>query len=123
MIVVKTFLIILLGFFIGCQDYNSNTFDAERYGPTDLTGGTQFIAAYPVLQKNCMSCHTHANWSAFKDEQQWINEGLVVAGDADDSDLVRRILNTGRTDSDMPVGGGPLPTADYQKIVDWVNGL
>lgn len=121
MIVVKLFLIILLASFIGCQDYNSNTFDEDRYGPTDLVGGPEFIKAYPILQKKCMSCHYHAQWSAYKNQADWVNQGRVVEGDKDNSDVINRIINYGANFSNMPQGQGPLSASEYATLVDWVE--
>ncbi len=124
MILVKSFFIIFLFVFLGCQDFNSNTFDAQRYGPTDLVGGAQFIQAYPVLQKRCMNCHYHAQWAAYKNQEDWVSQGLVNAGNKDTSPVINRIINYGANFSDMPQGGGLLPVAEYNKLVDWVeNGF
>jgi hypothetical protein len=121
---MKLALIGLLLFYIGCQDYNSNTFDKDRYGEIELTGGPKFEAAYPVLQTHCMSCHRHAQWSEYTNKQDWVdNENLVVAGSPDSSQLITRIINHGSANSDMPQGGNALPTADYDALVDWVTNF
>ena len=119
---MKIALIVLLLTYIGCQDYNSNTFDQDRYGEIELTGGAEFEAAYSALQKNCMSCHRHAQWAEYTNEQDWVqNENLVVPGDAGQSQVVYRIINYGGANSDMPVGGGQIPTAEYNAIKAWVE--
>ncbi len=118
---MKLAVIGLLLFYIGCQDYNSNTFDRDRYGEIELIGGAKFAVAYPVLQTNCMNCHRHAQWSEYTNKQDWVdNENLVVPLDPNNSQLITRIINHGSANSDMPQGGNALPAADYQALVDWV---
>lgn len=123
MINKKTFFYLFLISFIGCQDYNSNTFDDQRYGPTDLVGGTQFIQAYPIIQKRCISCHSnyHSSWGAYKNQQDWVTAGLVIPGDKDNSSFINRIINYGANYSDMPQGQSQLPASEYNKLVDWVE--
>jgi hypothetical protein len=119
---MKIALIVLLLTYIGCQDYNSNTFDQDRYGEIELIGGGEFKVAYSALQKNCMSCHRHAHWAKYTNEQDWVqNENLVVPGDAGQSQVVYRIINYGGANSDMPVGGGQISTAEYNAIKTWVE--
>lgn len=119
-------LVSVLAILVGCQDYNSNSNDDDRFKQVTLTGTAGFNSAYYILQERCTSCHTssvHNAWASYTDEQDWINEGLVSAGDADGSKVVFRIINHGSTDSDMPLGMGPLPNDEYQDIVDWVSGI
>lgn len=108
--------------FVGCQDYNSNTFDRDRYGKIELIGGAQFEAAYKVLQNRCMNCHEHAGWSAYTNQAQWVNESLVIPNDKDNSKLINRIKNYGSANSDMPVGGSALPSTEFDTLVQWVTG-
>lgn len=121
---MKIALIVLLLTYIGCQDYNSNTFDQDRYGEIELTGGgPEFGPAYSALQKHCMSCHRHAQWAAYTDKQDWVtNENLVVPGDPTGSQVLFRIVNFGgASGSDMPQGGAQIPEADYEAIKAWVE--
>ena len=119
---MKIALILILVTYIGCQDYNSNTFDQDRYGEIELTGGSEFEAAYSALQKNCMNCHRHAHWAEYTNEQDWVNnENLVVIDDPNGSQVLYRIVNFGGTGSDMPQGGAQIPTSDYNAIKTWVE--
>ena len=119
---MKIAIIALLLFYIGCQDYNSNTFDKDRYADLELTGNTasgKFAASYKILQDKCMTCHRHAQWSAYTDSQDWVtNENLITPG-APDSQLITRIINAGTTQSDMPQGGSALPAADFDTLKAW----
>lgn len=125
---MKIALIALLLTYIGCQDYNSNTFDQDRYGEIELTGSgdlSTFRAAYPILQKRCMNCHRHAQWAGYTDKNDWVtNENLVVPDDEDgsQSQVLYRIKNFGGTSSDMPQGGSQLPAEEYEALKAWVTG-
>lgn len=119
---MKIALIVLLLTYIGCQDYNSNTFDEDRYGEIELTGGPVFEAGYYAARKHCMSCHRHAQWAKYTDKQDWvINENLVIPGDPSASQLLFRIVNYGGGSSDMPEGGAQIPKSDYDAIKAWVE--
>ena len=116
---MKLALIALLLFYIGCQDYNSNTFDKDRYSNIELTGTANFKASYAILQTNCMNCHRHAQWAGYTDEQDWVtNENLITPG-AGASQVITRIINSGVVGADMPQGGSALPAADFQTLTDW----
>lgn len=116
---MKLAIIALLLFYIGCQDYNSNTFDKERYGEIELTGSANFKASYAILQTRCMTCHQHAQWSGYTDEQDWVtNENLITPG-AGTSQVITRIINAGVVGSDMPQGGSALPTAEFDTLTAW----
>lgn len=118
---IKLTAIFTLLLFLGCQEYNSNSFDKKLYGKVELSGGPKFEASYAVLQNRCMNCHEHSQWAEFTNKQQWIDSGLVVPNSADNSPLIYRIINHGGASSDMPLGGGPIPSAEYNTLVDWVN--
>lgn len=121
---MKLILISLLVALTGCQDYNSNSNDKDRFSQVDLTGSSGFEPAYFILQQRCTNCHSsgiHNAWAGFTNEQDWIDEGLIVKGDPDSSRLIFRIINHGSTDSNMPLGMGPLPNDEYQDLIDWVE--
>lgn len=123
---MRVVLLLALAFLSGCQDYNSNTNDRERFGRVNLTGGAKFEAAYYIIQQRCTNCHSssiHNSWASYTSEADWISRGYVVAGDPDSSRLIFRIINSGGTDSNMPLGLGPLPNDEYQALVDWVNEI
>lgn len=119
------FLLVLL-FLASCQDYNSNTSDKFRYARLELENNPEFRASYAILQSRCMNCHTssiHNGWATLVTSQKWIDSGRVVQGNAQDSDLIIRIINSGHTNSDMPLGGGALPNDEYDTIVEWIDNL
>ncbi len=116
---MKLAIIALLLFYIGCQDYNSNSFDKDRYGETELNGSANFKASYKILQNKCMNCHRHAQWAGYTDAQDWVtNENLITPG-AGDSQVITRIINAGTTQSDMPQGGSALPSSEFDTLKAW----
>lgn len=114
-------LIITLG---GCQNYNSNSADAGKYGPADIdTSDVNFVKAYPIIQSRCISCHAHAGWSIYTSTELWVEQsGRVVVGNPAASPLINRIKNFG-VGGDMPQNSGNLPAEEYQALVDWVTNI
>ena len=120
---MKYFLLILF-LFTSCQDYNSNSGDAGRYGPVELNEtDPNFRKAYFIIQDRCVSCHDHKHdkWADFKSNDEWVADGLVEPGVPASSELIERIVNTGNVSSNMPPGGSALPDAEYSALVKWVT--
>ncbi len=114
---------LVLAFWLpGCgQDYNSNSGDAQKIqheSDDTITGSSTTVAALKVLRKLCFSCHT--SWSAYKTDQDWIEQGYVELGNAKGSTLVQMLINDG---GNMPQGGSALSDSDYNAILDWINGM
>lgn len=123
---MKLIAILLLAALSSCQDYNSNSNDRERFSRVTLTGSAGFEPAYYIIQQRCTNCHSsgiHNTWAGYTNEQDWIDRGYVVKGDPDASRLIFRIINHGSTDSNMPLGMGPLPNDEYQQLIDWVEDI
>jgi hypothetical protein len=119
---MKYIIVFLLISYIGCQDYNSNTFDKAKFAETQLGGGPNFKASYAILQNRCMNCHRHSQWAGYTKPEDWVtNENLVIeSGNPLDSQLINRLINNG---GDMPVGGKALPTTEHQTLLDWVKNI
>lgn len=116
-------LLILLS---GCQDYNSNSSDKEKYGQVQLENNAQFRTAYGIIQNRCVNCHTyqgHSVWADYTTNAEWIASGLIIKGDPRNSRLIYRIKNSGQADSDMPLGGSALPDSEYDALVEWVENI
>ena len=111
-----------LAFIASCQNYNSNSGDAVKYGTTTVSGSSEFQAAFGVIKNRCASCHSnyHAEWGTLTTEQQWKDRALVVPGYPSSSTLVTRIKNYG---GDMPQDSGNIPDAEYTAITNWVTNL
>lgn len=112
--------------FLGCgQSFNSNTedFNLTAFSYCSDASDTRLCEANEIIQTNCTNCHTssiHASWSGYDTNQEWVDSGRIIAGDADRSVLVTRLKNYG---GNMPEGAPPLDQADAEKIRTWVNSL
>lgn len=117
--------LILLSLF-SCDEYNSNSADRLKYGTGPqqevAEGDPNFSSAFSVIQQRCISCHsgTHDTWNRYSSDDQWINSGLVHRGDPDNSPLIKRIINTGISGSNMPQGMGAIPDSEYQLLRKWI---
>lgn len=108
------------------QSTNSNSFDrkySENIGIDRSTaGGERLYQAYIALKKNCMSCHSgyHSSWTTFNTDQAWIESGLIESNDAYGSTLVIRLKNMG---GNMPKNNPQMSEEDFEKIIEWIDGL
>jgi uncharacterized membrane protein len=122
---MKIFLLLI--FLTACQDFNSNTSDRDKFGPSTLPGASsEFNQAYKITQNRCVNCHTstiHNVWATYITEAAWIDSGLITPGNADNSLFIERIINSGHSNSNMPEGGSALPNAEYNDLKTWINGL
>lgn len=107
------------------QGFNSNSFDEQKYRSTldtSTPAGQRFADAYAVIQNNCINCHSgrHDNYSFYKTSDDWINNGLINAGDFENSFIIRRLKNFG---GDMPQGGSNLSDDEIESLQDWIDNL
>ena len=117
---VMRYLFIFLIVLTGCvQTENSSSQDAGLYGGGD-TQHVVFSEARELLYVNCNSCHAYGSYS----EQDFIDQGLVIAADPDNSELYYRMRGSQGAlgPKDMPVTG-QLTQAELQKIRDWILNL
>jgi uncharacterized membrane protein len=110
---------------LGCgKVYNSSTYDANTYG--NATGSSNFLAAKTVINENCATCHTHPTHQAWAgmSEQQFIQQGLVVAGNLAGSQLYTKIQGNRTTvPGNMPDGGAPLTPDQITTIETWILNI
>ena len=82
----------------------------------------------PILNKNCMGCHggvKKAGDVSFLFEHEMLEPGKsgkipVVRGDADASEMMRRILSHDPEEK-MPKNGTPLSDHDVETLKTWIN--
>ncbi|WP_373516101.1 DUF1549 domain-containing protein, partial [Persicitalea sp.] len=82
----------------------------------------------PILNKNCMACHggvKKAGNVSFLFEEEMLNPGKsgkipVVRGDADASEMIRRILSDD-PDERMPKKGPGLTDEEVSTLKKWIN--
>lgn len=125
-VMIKAYLSILMlfssVFLSGCQDINSNSFDASKYRelPYDPNETNLNTRANAIINNRCTSCHDgyHDSFSAYNSKQDWINSGYITQGDADNSFMIGWMSNAGGT---MPLGSGPIPNDEFQTLLDWIN--
>ncbi len=123
---MKVLSILAFFCFVACQDLNSNSSDAVKFKKEPIDPA--FAQAYSVIQSRCVNCHEnnyHASWAKYRTSASWVATGLVVPGDANSSQFIRRIINSGLegANSNMPRNNGALPNDEYQYLVDWINSL
>jgi hypothetical protein len=83
----------------------------------------------PILNKHCMACHggvKKAGGVSFLFEQDMYQPAKsgkppVVAGDADDSEMMRRILLPEGHEDKMPKDGPPLTEEDVEVLTKWID--
>ena len=118
LILSNLFLVLL----IGCQSYNSNTFDfLER---PSIDPSTPLYDAYNVIYDDCIDCHSgyHNNWldPSIGTNEGWINAGLVISSDPTNSILIQKLKNVG---GNMPLNEPQIDNVDYQDLIVWINSL
>ena len=88
-------------------------------------GTTSWSDVESIFDDNCTRCHgsshpTGLDLRSYDSVIAGSNRGaVVIAGNADESLLVRKIR--GESGNRMPRGGPALPAAVIDKIVAWVN--
>ena len=79
---------------------------------------------YPVLQRSCLECHGAKKQEGdlrLDQRQAVLESGTVVAGNPDDSELLRRITLPRGHDEIMPAIGEPLHTKQIHIIRRWIQ--
>jgi mono/diheme cytochrome c family protein len=83
----------------------------------------------PILQKNCVACHTGAaaQGKLALDSLEAVQRGgasgvALVAGNSSASPLYQRLVTEDRT-LRMPLGGKALPAETIAVIKEWIDGL
>jgi hypothetical protein len=83
---------------------------------------------HPLLEQSCVKCHgpekqkgklrLDSREAAFKGGKDGV---VLVAGDAEKSELYKRIILPKGSDDVMPNDGEPLTKAQTDRIRDWIN--
>jgi hypothetical protein len=76
------------------------------------------VLSNTLIQYQCLQCHS--GYSEYTDSQSWIDSGLIIPADADDSPLIRHLRGD---DAIMPPSGSPVDDGTIDSIADWINGL
>ncbi|TAE93949.1 MAG: hypothetical protein EAZ80_10850, partial [Runella slithyformis] len=83
----------------------------------------------PILNKHCMACHggvKQAGGVSFLFEQEMYQRAKsgkvpVVAGNADESEMMKRILLPDDHEDKMPKKGAPLAKEDVEILKKWID--
>jgi hypothetical protein len=96
----------------GCKNYNS----VDLYPPCDTTNVTYSHDIYPIVEANCLPCHTTAN-----------NLGGIILDNVDSAripaqnGLLLKAVTWDPSVVPMPKGGAQLSECDIDKFTRWVN--
>ena len=93
-------------------------------GTPAASGNVSFVKdIQPILQNSCISCHGGTRTSKGLDMKTYAslmtgsqNGAVVIAGNAGNSLLIQSIQS-----GQMPRRGTPLPDAQINLLVEWVN--
>lgn len=117
-------MLFTLGIFTACGKVeNSNSIDRDLYGNYVDVGSPNFLATKNALKNSCFFCH--GSWKSYT-EQNFIDTGLVVRGNATQSKLYYRNIfaNSSAGSKNMPQGGyPPISTGDLSIMEQWINAL
>lgn len=116
------FLMVCVLMSAGClQTENSSALDKNLYGGPEVAD-PEFAAAAEVFEARCSgaSCHAFQNSSS----AELVTDGLVVAGDAEGSEIYNRIRGSSGSQGakNMPPST-TIPTAEADVIKAWINAL
>ncbi|MCA9147908.1 MAG: PSD1 domain-containing protein [Planctomycetales bacterium] len=80
----------------------------------------------PILNRYCTSCHggvKQAGDVSFIYRDRVLESGIVIPGDADGSEMIRRLLTDDPDERMPPIGKHPEPLAQdaVQTLKDWIN--
>jgi hypothetical protein len=96
----------------GCKNYN----EVDLYPPCDTLNVTYSNSIYPIVNANCLPCHTTVN--AF---------GGIILDNADSAripaknGLLLKAVTHDPSVVPMPKGGGKLSDCDISKFRRWIN--
>jgi uncharacterized membrane protein len=119
-------IFLTLLFLFSCQDNNSNSGDRGKYGPVEFDeADPNFSKAYYIVQDRCVNCHSgyHNSWAEYKSNAAWISSGLIIQNDSQNSSFLNRIINSAQVGANMPLNGTALPDAEYDHLVQWIEGM
>ncbi len=111
-----------------CLSGCSNATDPYNTGNTGTGGGAKSFRnnILPILNANgCAGCHGGNGGLTVTSVGALLAGGdhgpAIVPGNADSSNLVRKLLSPPPFGSRMPLGGTPLPDASVGLIRAWIN--
>lgn len=138
LLVVTAVLVAVAGHFGGSLTHGSDYLAAhapeplKRWlggrpaGSSHQDGSAFALGVQPVLNRYCVSCHGAEKSKAGlrMDTHELLLKGgdngpVIVAGQPDESDLLKRVLLPADNDDHMPPDGKPQPTTDDIALLRW----
>ena len=86
---------------------------------------TPFAQAQAIISVSCATCHEHTAFANYK-EADYVSNGYIVSGNAEQSDLYAMLIGSGSTmdgTPDMPKKGPPLTPSQLSIIKNWIDGI
>jgi hypothetical protein len=127
---IKTIPVVLLLLtsllLIGCGDLGD---DPGVVTPPVTVDTVRWNDVSPILSSNCVVCHSADNAGSYFNAASYTSvlnhqtnggNDLVVAGEADNSEMVWRLEGTNGV-SQMPAGSAPLSESNITLVKDWIN--
>lgn len=133
---MKTQQVFMLGFIIaglvmaGCKDMGTEPQSQSGTPPQPPAGdpsATSFaLRVLPIFQRHgCTGCHGGSGGLTVTSVAGLLNGGdhgaAVIAGQADNSNLIRKLSASPPFGSRMPLGGPYLPDTTVNVIRAWIN--
>ena len=92
--------------------------------PQHLAAQSQIAQdAYAIFQQNCLICHGPDGAyreTLLMEHAALIQNGTVVPGNPDASELYKRLLGSTENGAQMPLGQQPLPPQSIETIRNWI---
>jgi len=113
----------------GCLPFNTLNSVSSDEGRFSASGSAEFMAVREVMNARCVVCHAQHGTYVTLSEQEWMDSGLVVAGDPEASVLYRRLKLTGLPDlsasqpASMPLGDASWTSVETEIFKEWINSL
>ncbi len=119
-------------FLFSCQDYNSNSADESRFSEAPLPPApnqndpsyqsyVKLANSYNIIKTRCFQCHSQ--WQNLNTNQKWIDSGLVIKNNPENSLIINRLKNFDPP-GDMPSGANSaLPNSEYITLTDWIETM
>lgn len=119
-VIFLTFIILATGCYKN-QDSSTNDAGGLTVNPGD---SVEFIAAKTLFVGSCGGGGCHGDFAS-KTEAQFKSEGLIIAGDPDNSSVYCRLAgSTGSCGSkNMPKNQPALDSTELQTISDWITAV
>lgn len=123
----KIAFVLLIVTAAGCKDMGTEP-QTVQPTPTPPAGSTVSFAQHvvPILQRHgCTGCHGGSGGLTVTSVASLLTGGAhgasVVAGQADNSNLIKKLLSPSPFGSRMPQGGPYLPDSTVNVLRSWIN--